>query len=225
VCDLLPIKSRFCQLRLASGLKERFLSADEDQKVKAVKALHKMVSTGGFKCLNAVIQCGVVPEIVGMGLLSHNWNVRAPCAAFMMSFLTFCWSSKQMTHEMLSGLFPKVTSSNPEVSMVVDHAKVLFASTLGSNPCHTTEPLVRVVPNAAPLTELFGPCVQSENTLLQCRPHSSPLPFTAPFFSPSPPYPLSVSQNHKYAAWWLRHLQPTQIRDLVEHRCCRCYRS
>lgn len=81
--------------------------------------------------MNAVIQCGVVPDIAGMGLLSHNWNVRAPCAAFMMSFLTFCWSSKQMTYEMMSGLFPKVTyPSNPEVSMVIDHAKFFMRQPL-----------------------------------------------------------------------------------------------
>lgn len=158
------------QFRLASGLKVRFLSADEDQQVKAIKALHKMISTGGFKGLNAVIQCGVVPEISNTGLMSTHWNVRAPCAAFLMSFLTVCWSSKQMTSEMMASLFPKVNSSYPEVSMVIDHAKVLFASTIGSNPCHTTEPLVRVVPSAAPLTDMFGPCTQSENTLIQYCP-------------------------------------------------------
>jgi hypothetical protein len=168
----------FVQLRLASGLKVRFLSSDEDQQVKAVKALHKMISTGGFKGLNAVIQCGVVAEISSSGLLSPHWNVRAPCAAFLMSFLTVCWSSKQMSSEMMTSLFPKVSSSPyPEVSMVVDHAKVLHASTIGSNPCHTTEPLVRMVPSAAPLTDLFGPCAQSENALIQCYtpppPHSS----------------------------------------------------
>jgi hypothetical protein len=51
--------------------------------------------------------------------------------------------------------------------MVLDHAKVLFASTISSNPCHSTAPLVRVVPTAAPLTEHFGPSSQSENTLFQ----------------------------------------------------------
>ncbi len=77
-----------------------------------------------------------------------------------------------MSVDMMSNLFPKymVRSAYPEASMVIDHAKVLFASTQGSNPCHSTEPLVRVVPSAAPLTDLFGPCAQSENTLIQCYP-------------------------------------------------------
>jgi hypothetical protein len=179
---LFPLRV-FLQLRLASGLKVRFLSADEDQQVKAIKALHKMISTGGVKGLNAVIQCGVVADISSAGLLSPLWNVRAPSAAFLMSFLTVCWSSKQMTSEMMSSLFPNVTSSHREVSMVVDHAKVLFASTIGSNSCHTTEPLVRMVPSAAPLTDTFGPCSQSENTLIQCRP------------SPARPCTIS-SDNH-----------------------------
>ena len=138
--------------------------------MKAIKALHKMLSTGGVKGLNAVVQCGVVVDISSSGLISPSWNIRAPCAAFLMSFLTVCWSSKQMSTELMSNLFPKVRSSFPEASMVIDHAKVLFASTIGSNPCHCTEPLVRMVPCAAPLTELFGPSTQSENTIMQCRP-------------------------------------------------------
>jgi len=101
--------SRVLQLRLASGLKERYLSADEDQKIKAIKALHKMLSTGGAKGLNAVLQCGVVAEVSNGGLMSPNWSVRAPCAAFLMSFLTVCASeqpknSLQRKHETLSGL-------------------------------------------------------------------------------------------------------------------------
>ena len=160
--------------------------------------------------MNAVIQCGVVADISSSGLLSPQWNVRAPSAAFLMSFLTVCWSSKQMTSEMMSSLFPKVTSSHREVSMVVDHAKVLFASTIGSNPCHTTEPLVRVVPSAAPLTDIFGPCSQSENTLIQCRP--SPTTSSARVALPRLTI-LSLScffQNNQHVTGRLQRLQPTQ---------------
>ncbi len=153
-----------------------------------------MISTVGFKGLNAVIQCGVVTEVFSTGLMSSNWNIRAPCAAFLMSFLTVCWSSKQMSVDMMSSLFPKymVSSAFPEASMVIDHAKVLFASTQGSNPCHTTEPLVRVVPSAAALTDLFGPCSQSENTLIQCRPRLDPCSLL-PIFVLVATLPLSFS--------------------------------
>ena len=51
-----------------------------------------MLSTGGAKGLNAVLQCGVVAEVSNGGLMSPNWSVRAPCAAFLMSFLTVCAS-------------------------------------------------------------------------------------------------------------------------------------